>query len=228
MEQARLNVQEAQETLAKASLKAPFAGVVTAVHVAEGELASGLAVEMVDTSSLRVVLNVDEVDVGELAAGQPAVVTLETWPGQEIQGQITAIAPQATSSGSALVSYEVQVSLGETDLPVRIGMSAEADLITAAKTGVLLVPTQAITPDREAGTYSVNVVRIGPDGLRTTERVQVTTGLKDGDSTEITSGLSVGDEVVIGELTAPQPQFTGPFGGGATQGGAGLGTPFGR
>ena len=201
VEQARLNVQEAQENLAKASLKAPFDGVVTAVHVAEGELASGLAVEMVDTTNPRLVLNVDEVDVGELAVGQPAVVTLETWPGQEIQGQITAIAPKATSGSSALVSYEVHLSLGETTLPVRIGMSAEADLITAAKTGVLLVPNQAITPDREAGKYYVNVVRTASDGSRTTERVEVTIGLKDDTSTEITSGLSVGDQVVIGEVT---------------------------
>lgn len=229
VEQARLNVQEAQENLAKASLKAPFDGVVTAVHVAEGEFASGLAVEMVDMTTPRLVLNVDEVDVGELAVGQPAVVTLETWPGQEIQGQITAIAPKATGGSSALVSYEVHLSLGETTLPVRIGMSAEADLITAAKTGVLLVPNQAITPDREAGKTYVNVVRTASDGSSTTERVEVTIGLKDGNSTEITSGLSVGDQVVIGEVTTPQQQqATGPFGAPAPSGGAGLGTPFGR
>lgn len=228
VEQARLNVQEAQDALAKASLEAPFDGVITAVHVSEGELASGLAVEMADTTRLQIVLNVDEVDVGQLALGQPAVVTLETWPGQEIQGEITTIAPRASASSSALVSYQVLVDLGETDLPVRIGMSAEADLVTAAKTGVLLAPTAAITPDREAGKYYVNLVRTNADGVRTTERVEVTIGLKDGSSTEITSGLRAGDEVVIGELTIPQqPAFTGFFGGGASNG-VGPGAPFGQ
>ena len=213
VEQARLNVAEAQENLAKASLRAPFAGVITAVHVAQGEQASGLAVEMADTGNLEVVLNVDEVDVGELAANQPAVITLETWPGAEINGTLASIAPKATASGSGVASYEVRVALGNTDLPVRIGMTADADLITAEKEGVLLVPSQAIIADREAGKYFVNLAGVGPDGARTFTRTEVTIGLKDGAHTEITSGLHIGDEVLIGEITtaAPAPSRPGFF-----------------
>lgn len=228
VEQARLNVQEAQATLAKGSLTAPFDGTITAVHISEGELASGLAVEIADTTRLQVALNVDEVDVGELALGQPAVVTLETWPDHEIQGEIASIAPRSNESSSALVSYEVLVNLGQTELPVRIGMSAEADLITAARTGVLLAPTAAITPDREAGKYYVNRVRTGADGVRTTERVEVTIGLKDGNWTEITSGLRAGDEVVIGELTVPQVSGSTGFFGSGMRNGEGSGSPFGQ
>lgn len=228
VEQARLNVQEAQATLAKGSLTAPFDGTITAVHISEGELASGLAVEIADTTRLQVALNVDEVDVGELALGQPAVVTLETWPDHEIQGKIASIAPRSNESSSALVSYEVLVNLGQTELPVRIGMSAEADLITAARTGVLLAPTAAITPDREAGKYYVNRVRTGADGVRTTERVEVTIGLKDGNWTEITSGLRAGDEVVIGELTVPQVSGSTGFFGSGMRNGEGSGSPFGQ
>ncbi|MBE2236027.1 MAG: efflux RND transporter periplasmic adaptor subunit [Anaerolinea sp.] len=228
VEQARLNVQEAQATLAKGSLTAPFDGTITAVHISEGELASGLAVEIADTTRLQVALNVDEVDVGELALGQPAVVTLETWPDHEIQGKIASIAPRSNESSSALVSYEVLVNLGQTELPVRIGMSAEADLITAARTGVLLAPTAAITPDRAAGKYYVNRVRTGADGVRTTERVEVTIGLKDGNWTEITSGLRAGDEVVIGELTVPQVSGSTGFFGSGMRNGEGSGSPFGQ
>lgn len=228
VEQARLNVQEAQATLAKGSLTAPFDGTITAVHISEGELASGLAVEIADTTRLQVALNVDEVDVGELALGQPAVVTLETWPDHEIQGKIASIAPRSNESSSALVSYQVLVNLGQTELPVRIGMSAEADLITAARTGVLLAPTAAITPDRAAGKHYVNRVHTGADGVRTTERVEVTIGLKDGNWTEITSGLRAGDEVVIGELTVPQQSGSVGLFGGQAPDGAGSGMPFGQ
>ena len=151
VEQARINLQDAAENLAKASLLAPFDGVITAVHVAEGERANGLAVDLVDTDSLEVVLSVDEVDIGELAIGQPAVITLETWPGAEIAGEIVAIAPKALAGNSAIVAYEVRLSLDDTDLPIRVGMTANADLITSAQNGVLLVPNAAITADREAG-----------------------------------------------------------------------------
>lgn len=201
VEQSRLNLQEARDNLEKASLRAPFAGVITAVHVAEGEQASGLAVEMADISHLMVVLNVDEMDVGALAVGQPAVISLETWPGQTVDGTVASIAPKATASGSGIASYEVRVALGQTDLPVRIGMTADADLITAAREGVLLVPSQAVTANRTAGTYTVNLVGTGPDGARTFTETEVTIGLKDDGNTQITSGLNEGDQVLVGEIT---------------------------
>ena len=230
VQQARINLEEAQDNLADASLLAPFDGVITAVHVAEGERASGLAVELVDTNSLEVVLSVDEVDIGDLAVGQPAIVTLETWPGQEIQGQIVSIAPKSSAGTGAIVSYEVRLSLGETDLPVLIGMTANADLITAAKKDVLLVPNQAITPDREAGKYYVNLVLSGPDGETATKRVEVTIGLKDSDYTEITGGLQEGDRLSINVITASEddPAQGGLFFGGGGDHPPGGGSPFGR
>lgn len=203
--QAKISLAEAEESLAKATLTAPFDGVITAVHVSAGERASGLAVELADTSTLELVLSVDEVDIGALAVGQPAVITFETWPGKEVSGQISAIAPKSTESNSAVVSYAVRVKLAATDLPVRIGMTADADLITDTRSGALLVPSQAITADREAGTYTVNLVTAGADGKDAFTKTQVTIGLKDGDNTEITSGLKAGDRVLIGEITVAQP-----------------------
>ncbi len=227
VEQARLNLQEARDNLEKASLRAPFAGVITALHVAQGEQANGLAVEMADTANLEVLLNVDEVDVGALAAGQPAVISLETWPGQTIAGTVASIAPKASESGSGVASYEVRVALGQTDLPVRIGMTADADLIIAAREGVLLVPSQAVTADREAGTYSVNLVGTGPDGARIFTKTEVTIGLKDGDNTQITGGLHIGDEVLIGEITTAAPSSGFSLMPPRPGGGDG-GSPFGR
>ena len=204
--QAETDLQEARNSLANATLVAPFDGVITAVHFSEGEQASGLAAEMVDTDSLEVVLDVDEVDLGRLALGQPAVVTLETWPDVEIEAAITAIAPSATDSDSGLVSYEVHLGLEETSLPVLIGMTANADLVTARRESVLLVPNAAITADRQAGIYTVNLVGTDAGGARITTPVPVTIGLKDGEVTQITSGLSEGDRVLLGELSAPTQQ----------------------
>ncbi|HEY53631.1 MAG TPA: efflux RND transporter periplasmic adaptor subunit [Caldilineae bacterium] len=211
VEQARINLEDARENLDKASLLAPFDGVITAVHVAEGERASGLAVELVDANSLEVVLSVDEVDIGELAVGQPAVITLETWPGEEISGEIVAIAPKALENASAIVAYEVRLSLGKTDLPIRVGMTANADLITSAKEGVLLVPNEAITADREAGRHYVNKIVSTADGGVSTERVEVTIGLKDDDYTEITSGIQEGDRLSTVIITTGVDEESGGF-----------------
>ena len=208
--QAETALQEAHNALADASLLAPFDGVITAVYVGEGERASGLAVELLDDSSLEVVLNVDQVDLGRLAIGQPAVITLETWPDVEIEGVITAIAPSASDSGGSIVSYKVHLGLGETDLPVLVGMTANADLVTASRENILLVPNAAITADRKAGTYTVNLVHTDPDGARTVAPVEVTVGLKNDDYTQIVDGLVEGDEVVLGQLSVPTQQEFSP------------------
>jgi HlyD family secretion protein len=193
VEQARLSLADAEEALARATVVAPFAGMVTAVSVVEGEIASGPVVELIDDSELAVTLQVDEADVGALSVGQPATITLSTWPDTEIPGEIARIAPGArTETGSSLVTFEVRVGLGATDLPVRAGMTAEASLITAEREEVLLVPNRAIRVNRENGTYSVLLVN-----GETTQEVPVTIGLRDDENTQITSGLNPGDELAL-------------------------------
>lgn len=192
VEQARLSLADAQEALANGTLTAPFAGVVTAVNVNVGEYASGIAVELMDTSALEVVVPMDEVDIGVIEVGQKATITLETWPDVEIESEVALVAPGAAAN-SSLVTYDVHLRLGQTDLPVRVGMTANVQLVTAQRTDVLLLPNQAIQVDRENGTYSVN--RVNGD---TTESVEVTIGLRDGQNTQITGGLEAGDEVLIG------------------------------
>jgi HlyD family secretion protein len=220
--QAQISLEEAQDSLADASLLAPFDGVITAVNVSEGELASGLVMEMIDTSSLEVILNVDEIDIGSLAVNQAAIVTLESWPDVEIESSVASIAPNASASqDSAVVTYEVHLTIGQNDLPVRIGMTANASLITANREDVLLVPNAAINADRSNGTYSVNLVSTAADGSQTTAELAVTIGLRDGQYTQITSGLQAGDEIAIGNIL---PVFTFGAGGGPNNNDGG---PFG-
>ncbi len=212
--QARLNLQAAEEDLADAVILAPFDGLVTDVLVSAGERATGDVVEIV-SSDLEAVLQVDEVDIGALRVGQPALLTFEAWPGAELSGQIQSIAPSAGGNADAVVNYDVTIGFDSADLPILVGMTADARLITEEKEEVLLVPNAAIVPDRETGTFSVNLVLGEENGQPLLESRQVTIGLKDGDNTEILSGLSAGDVVLIGELAAPVIDFNGPgFGGG--------------
>ena len=208
--QAQLTLAAAEEALAEASIAAPFAGVVTAVYVSEGEIANGAVVELVDSSSLELVLSVDEVDIGSFTLGQPAIVTLEAWPEYEIESEIVAIAPSASDESSALVTYDVHLAYRADDLPTLIGLTANANLITAQRDDVLLISNAAITPDRTAGKYFVDVQQT--DG--SFRQVEVSIGLRDGDNTQITAGLVEGDVV---RLVTSQPteeiDGPGPFGG---------------
>ncbi len=214
VEQARLSLEQAKINLDNAMLTVPFDGVVTAVNVSVGEVANGTLAELVDIQSLEVVLEVDEVDIGQISVGQEAFVTLETWPNEEIAANVSSIAPKnVANTGNSLVTYEVYLALDETELPILMGMTANADLTTATRSDVLLVPNRAITPDRQAGKYYVTVV----DG-ETQDVVEVTIGLRDGAFTEITSGLNESDQLVIQNSIPLQsfeggpPDDGGPFG----------------
>ncbi len=216
VEQARLALLDAEESLADATITAPFDGLITAVNITEGEMGSGTLFQIM-SNNRQVVLSIDEIDVGSINIGQQATITLETWPNDEISGEVTAIAPSATNSNN-IVSYDVTLTLDESgvDLPILAGMTANADLVTDNYEDVLAVPNAAITADREAGTYSVNLVtgEVDERGMPIVEETAVTIGLKDNDFTQILSGISAGDELIIGELIAPIQRFHGPFGGG--------------
>jgi len=79
VEQARLALLGAEESLAKATVVAPFDGLITAVNITEGEMGSGTLFQIM-SDDFQVILGVDEIDVGDISMGQEATITLETWP----------------------------------------------------------------------------------------------------------------------------------------------------
>jgi HlyD family secretion protein len=196
VEGARNTLERAERLLAEATLVAPFDGVITGVNARAGEQAGGVLVEMADLNSLQVALEVDEVDVAQVQVSQTAELTPATWPDERIPAEVAAIAPEATAGD--LITYRVYLDVGETELPLRVGMTADARLVAQQLTGVLLLPNRAIQADRTTGTYSVNLVTTAADGTETIETVPVTIGLRDNRYTQITGGLEEGDVVQIG------------------------------
>jgi HlyD family secretion protein len=202
VEQARISLEEAQDNLAQASLVAPFDGLITDVYLTEGEWVAGPVAELVNTASLKVVLNVDEIDVGHIRIGQTAYVTLEPWPDRDLNGEVVSIAPKADVAGQ-IVTFEIHLTFDAQDLPVLTGMTANAELMAVTQENVLLVPNWAIVADRETGTYYVN--RVDDDALT---RVEVTIGLRDARYTEVTSGLQEGDRVSTAQAFDDSLDFT--------------------
>ncbi|MFL7839195.1 MAG: efflux RND transporter periplasmic adaptor subunit [Candidatus Promineifilaceae bacterium] len=215
LDQARLDLQAAEQRLADSTISAPFDGLVTKVFVSIGERASGQVLELV-SSDLQAVLQVDELDIASLVVGQPAELSFESWPGQSVSGTICSIAPSSSKDANSIVNYDVTVQFDADSLPVLVGMTADARVITAEKEDVLLVPNAAITANRGAGTYSVNLVTGEEEGEPVVESREVTIGLRDDEFTQILSGLSEGDTVLIGELAAPTIDF-GAFGNGGDE-----------
>ncbi len=122
LEQAQTQLEQAQAALDRATLTAPFDGVITAVNIEDGQAAgmTSAAITLVDTSAYYLSVDVDELDVMRLEIGQSAEIALEALDGQIIPGTLTRIAP-AANPGSGVVTYNVRVDL------ILDGMTATPD-----------------------------------------------------------------------------------------------------
>jgi HlyD family secretion protein len=216
VDEAALALAQAEDGLEDALLVAPFPGRVLQVNARQGEWASpgSPAVVLAATQQLALEINVDEVDVSRLAEGQDAYLKLDALKGHEIAGTVTYIAPSSSSVGGA-VAYLVKIEFDPGDLPMRLGMTADVDMVVARADDALLVPNRAVEADRAAGRYYVT--RQKAAGV--TQRVEVRIGLRDGDYTQIVEGLEEGDRLVLPTVPTQNSSSSSamPFGGAGQQ-----------
>ncbi len=192
VEQAQLSLDQARHQLEGTILTAPHDGTITFVGIREGELSGGQAAfVLTDLSEYHIDVNADEIDIGRIAPGQPVTVTLEALPDDTLTGQVDKLAKTAQLE-SGVVTYKVTIGLQPTDAPLRVGMTANVDIVTERRENALLVPNRFIRVDRTTGQAFVDLL----DGqeIRPTE-IQI--GLRDETSSEVLAGLDEGDVVVL-------------------------------
>jgi HlyD family secretion protein len=207
-DEAALALAQVQDSLEDLTIEAPFDGTLVSVAVVEGELASPgtPAIVIADMQHLVVEALVDEHDVAGLDVGGATRLSFEALPREELGGTVSWIASAATPAGGG-VAYAVDVSFEPGDLPVRIGMTTDLEIVTAAVQDALLVPNRAVTADREAGRYFVT--RLDASGQE--QLVEVTVGLINGSFTQVTSGLREGDVVALTQITGGSDAAQSPM-----------------
>jgi membrane fusion protein (multidrug efflux system) len=153
--QALANVEEAQRELEHSVVKAPFSGIVTNVpSIAPGKYlaASTTAFYLVDTDHVWVDANPKETELTYVRPGQPAMVTVDTYPNAVWHGTVESISPAAAQEFSLLpaqntsgnwvkvvqrVPLRVRVDTSDPSLPpLRAGISVEVDVDTAHARGL--------------------------------------------------------------------------------------------
>lgn len=145
--QAQLSTDETN--LAKASIRAPIDGVVLTRSVDPGNAvaASLQAVTLFtlaeDLSRLQLEVNVDETDVGLVAAGQQAGFTVGAYLNRRYPAVVTRVAYGSTKTDN-VVTYTTLLSVDNQDLSLRPGMTATATIQTSERPAALLVPNTAL------------------------------------------------------------------------------------
>ncbi len=220
LDQAKAQRDVAQLKVDQGTVTAPFAGVLTQVNGVPGQPSSGSSsggssttttaapnFDLVDDSELHIDVNVSESDAAGVQVGQSATITLDSVPGQPLQGTVQRINPVATTT-SNVTAFPVRIVLAPTTATVRPGANATVQIVTARRANVLVVPSRAVQTIN--GQRAVTVLFNGATFL-----VPVQVGLTDGRNTEITGGLNEGDTVVL--------PAAGATGGGGAPGGGGFG-----
>ena len=195
---AELQYDQAKAELDKATITAPFDGVIANIYITEGQQLSTMnyanpAICLIDTSEIRLSGVIDEIDVSKVKLGQEAVITLDALPEMEVKGRVTFISLASTIE-SGVVFYKTTIVLENPDEELKDGMSASAEIILEQHDDVLLIPNRAIQGSLEKPWVEVLV-----NGK--SEQREITMGLSDGASTEVLAGLAEGEEIVLPQVS---------------------------
>jgi len=197
VEQVQAAEQAIDVSIAKASIVAPVSGTVTRMDAKVGEIASpGAAlVSIISNQGLEVDANIAEADIGKVAVGDPATMTLDAFQGQTFDGKVTYIDPGETVI-EGVPTYKTTFMFDLTP-DAKPGMTANIDITTATHDNVLYVPQRAVQSDAD-GHRTVQVYHGNNQPLETRA---VTVGIRDTNGNiEITSGLNEGDQIVQSSL----------------------------
>ena len=181
-------------------LASPISGKVVLVAQDPGETASpGVAVvSVVGPASKYIEVQIDESDIGEVKAGNEVEITSDAFPELTIKGRLSNIVHRAELKrvgGRIKLDEEDKIFRGrvvfdDPDNRLKIGMSVNAEIITGAREGLLIIPREAVFSKDDK--QKVFVVR----GKKVKER-EVALGLKDYANIEVKEGLKAGEEVAI-------------------------------
>src|ERR1700683_4995046 len=233
------------DVLQKATYTAPYDGVITNLPVREGETVvmgiqnspGSTLMTLADMSVITAEVKVDETDIVNVRLGQPAEVTIDAIPRRVFHGTVSEIGDNAivrstgvatsqqTTASEEAKDFKVVVTLSDPPPDLRPGLSTTAKITTAARSGVLAIPIQALSmrtkaqlAQEKAAPGSVHAAApVAKDASKDKDKdqkedvpgvfvirnkkaefVPVATGIAGTSEMEVLSGLKDGDEVITG------------------------------
>jgi membrane fusion protein, multidrug efflux system len=201
--QAQARLEELRITLANKLIVSPVDGFVAKRSADPGAYVSASApvADVVDINRVRLVANVVEKDLRRVAAGAPAKVEVDAFPGEAFSGRIARIAPVLDP---ATRTAEIEVEIPNRDFRLKPGMYARVSLTIAERANALVVPRNAVVDiEGQRGVFlarrdtaEFRPVKIG---LEEPQRVEIVAGLDERDRV-ITTGAAAlrdGDRIVL-------------------------------
>jgi macrolide-specific efflux system membrane fusion protein len=167
-----------------APLIAPLDGHIISTAVVPGQVVVTAQTVFTMSDHLIVQAAVDETDLDQVWLNQKTDITFDSFPDAQLTGKVHEIAYDATTVNN-VTTYTVNIYLDSTPAYIRSGISANVFLNISDRKNVLLVPSDAITPDGE--------ILVAEEKDKPPVPHKITVGATDGTFTEVVSGVNEGD-----------------------------------
>lgn len=216
IQQREAQLEKAEVDLGYTNIVSPVDGTVVSRNVTVGQTVAAsfqtptLFLIATDLTKMQVDTNVSESDIGSIKEGHRANFTVDAFPRRVFRGVVTQVR-QSPQTVQNVVTYDVVVSVENSDLALKPGMTAANRIVIDERHDVLRVPSQALRYAPAGSTATAAAARRGGRSgatqghvwvLRngTPAQVAVVTGLDDDSFTEIIQGeLKAGDTVILSE-----------------------------
>ena len=221
LEAADAAIAQANEALSYTTITSPIDGVITRINAEVGEVVmtgtmnnpGTVILQVADLSQMLVVAQVDEADIGELAVGQTAKVSVRAFGDIDFTGTVDTIALTHRLSSNGTKYFRTEILLDNSPDVARLysGLTADVDIRTRTHKDVLKVPSQAVvarevdllpleirenSPELDKSKTHAIVVYRYIDGKAVVTPVKIGPG--DLTHTIITAGIFEEDEIVVG------------------------------
>jgi len=192
--------KETQEAIASMTLIAPISGIILSRDTDKGSAVIPISsayggtviMTIADVSEKHFRGDVDEADIGNVQIGLPVRIYVESYPDEPFKAELVRISPLGREEED-IINFEIRATVVDSADRLRVGMSADAELILEEHENVLVIPEGAIIYE-DGKTY----VNIQDDSVEEGKRKsEITKGISDGLKTEVLSGLKEGQVVIL-------------------------------
>ena len=189
---SQIQIKSIQNQIAKSSIVSPISGVIGTQNAKIGETAA-VGVPLINVfsdSRLQIDIFLPESDIAKIKVGQVASVMLDAFDGKTFSAHVIGVDPEAQKTAGAQ-SYKVTLQFDQADSNIKPGMTANANIETNHKSGVIAIPATAIVKKDGKNFVIVKTDRQG------NEEREITTGITDQNGTvEVTGGLKGGETII--------------------------------
>lgn len=181
-----------------ATIYSPIDGIVTHIDspVAGVNITPATAsFTIADPNQMIFEANIDEVDISGIEEGQKTILTLDAYPEEEIEGEISQIGFRAITTSGGGTAFPIKIRLPENkDLKFKLGMNGDVEVVLAKKENTLIVPSSAISKSKDK--YFLFLVQ---DGVVRKQKIKI--GLETETETEVFGSINQGDEIIIEKIS---------------------------